>query len=164
MKKVRAIAGLGVAAAVMLSASPASAVDWEPGIIGFKNVHTGKCLSGSGRSVGQETCGLPVSGGSRSTDWYIAEDVNATKQNQMIRNKSTGLCLDTNGTDVYLSGCNSSDDGQLWGFNNCEGALGHGDRLLTGWNSGGVNLPVRGTVDNVDKSLWHLTTGAGCGG
>ncbi|MFJ2095566.1 RICIN domain-containing protein [Streptomyces sp. NPDC087901] len=163
------MAGLATAATVLMAGSPAQAVEWPSDIYAFQNAYTGKCLSGSGRSVSQLPCGLSVpQGGSRSTDWNVADTdmPNSVKGGFIIRNKATGLCLDTNGADVYLSGCATSDLGQLWTLNNCEQSftswLAH--QPLTGWNSGGVSVAAPETVDNDMKSRWHLVGDTGCGG
>ncbi|MEV5150130.1 ricin-type beta-trefoil lectin domain protein [Streptomyces sp. NPDC052727] len=165
MKKKRFVAaGLGVIASLSISTSPAQAVTWGSDIIGIKNAYTGKCLSGSGRTVSQTTCGLPVSGGSRSTDWLMA-DIDPSVKRVMLRNKSTNLCLDNNGTDVYLSGCSSDDVGQQWHFNTCSGMIvslvsPQSDvRTLTGWNTGGVSVTSWGEADEWAKSEWYLTSG-----
>ncbi|MET9596024.1 hypothetical protein ABZY45_34620 [Streptomyces sp. NPDC006516] len=166
MHKARIAAGLGAAAALLLGGSPAHAVTWDSGIHAWQNDYTGKCLSGSGRTVAQETCGLPVSGGARSTDWTYSDIANAEKDSVLVRNKLTGLCLDTNGTDVYLSGCTTADPGQHWGFNDCERVLGSHltSRMLTGWKTGGVSMANPADVDDDAKSAWHRLGKEGCGG
>ncbi|MEU3521201.1 ricin-type beta-trefoil lectin domain protein [Streptomyces sp. NPDC006654] len=165
MRKAVTTLGLGVAAAVMLTASPAQAGGWNTSISEIKNGHTGKCLSGSGRTVSQETCGLPVSGGVRSTDWDFYDNENSLVK--LVRNKATGLCLDTNGTNVYLSGCTTSDPGQLWVVNTCDQVLGSltYNRDLVGWNTGGVSLESDKTGTDYDKIVWRVSGfPTGCGG
>ncbi|MFJ2095344.1 ricin-type beta-trefoil lectin domain protein [Streptomyces sp. NPDC087901] len=155
MLKARIMAGLGLAASLTMMGSRAHAAEWDPAYHSFKNVYTGLCLSGSDRTVNQVTCGLPVSGGTRSTDWTLGKTASGT----LIKNLPTGLCLDTNGADVYLSGCTASDTGQLWTVANYGGIVGVWPsqiigHSLTGWNSGGVSVAKTSDVDMGTKFRW----------
>ncbi|MEV5150131.1 ricin-type beta-trefoil lectin domain protein [Streptomyces sp. NPDC052727] len=157
MRKTRIAAGLGAAAAVMVMATPAHASTWDPDIHSIKNTATGKCLSGSGRTVTQVDCGLPVSGGVRSTDWTFSGD--PAGYPRLYRNIATGLCLDTNGTSVYLSGCNADDPGQWWWWlgNDYYIAMRNNmDAVLTGWNTGGVSITYWSQEDASRKNNWRI--------
>ncbi|MEV5148209.1 hypothetical protein AB0L14_28415 [Streptomyces sp. NPDC052727] len=160
MNKHRIALGLATAAAVVVGASPAQASGWDTTIRSIKNLHTDKCLSGKGREVVQETCGLPVSGGVRSTDWDIYTSPIGI---QLLRNRATGLCLDNNGSDVYLSGCTTEDYGQYWEISGCEQWIGNAgaNQLLIGWNDGGVAVKFPDNADEQAKTKWSVT-GIGC--
>ncbi|MFJ4152722.1 ricin-type beta-trefoil lectin domain protein [Streptomyces galbus] len=153
MRKTRIAIGLGITATVVMAGTPAHAISWYPGIHEIKNVATGKCLSGSGRTVNQVTCGLPVSGGVRSTDWTFSGDYFGFVQ--LYKNLATGLCLDTNGTDVYLSGCNEADLGQQWWWDSDMIRGNHYPGDLTGWNAGGVSM-TSGQEEASRKASWRI--------
>ncbi|GHF34187.1 ricin-type beta-trefoil lectin domain protein [Streptomyces fumanus] len=147
--KTLTTAATGAVALVVMSVTPSQA---DTAHI-YKNRHTGLCLAGKDRTVSQYDCSLAGTSSPR-TGWTTSV-VDPRYGFAMIRHEATGLCLDTNGSSVYLSGCSDQDLGQVWTFGS-DGAMSpvaFGTRL-TGWNDGGVSVRPAGDVDVVNKQKW----------
>ncbi|MCX5400466.1 ricin-type beta-trefoil lectin domain protein [Streptomyces sp. NBC_00102] len=144
--------GLGAAGALALTAlvsgtTPASAASYTS----FKNAHTGLCLAGAtDRTVSQYSCSTQDSA---AIAWTLTNNV-APFPFGMLKNSKTGMCLDTNGADVYLSGCVSEDAGQSWWFNGDKVVSLLNGRSLTGWNADGVAVVADGEADVLNKQRW----------
>ncbi|MCX5400467.1 ricin-type beta-trefoil lectin domain protein [Streptomyces sp. NBC_00102] len=142
----------GLALTAVLVSAPAQAS--ASSTLNYRNAHTGLCLAGAtDRTVSQYSCSV-ASQFAPGVTWQWVNDAPLG----LLKNTATGMCLDTNGADVYLSGCNTADRGQLWmytaGSYQLTSLLAGG--ALTGWNAGTVSVSPVGDVDVINKQHWSM--------
>ncbi|MFJ7078990.1 hypothetical protein [Streptomyces sp. NPDC098781] len=146
MRRIGILATVASAFALMASATPAHAGD----LMTFYNMHTAKCLNGA------PSLSKPVmSGCGANAHWDVTSDSRGTKF--MV---GAGIkCLDTNGTDVYLSPCSDADPGQWWNAymdpSSVRGYIRWGDKYLTAWNDGSLSMARSSQVDQPSKYHWR---------
>ncbi|MEU5098583.1 ricin-type beta-trefoil lectin domain protein [Streptomyces sp. NPDC020996] len=144
---------LGVLAAAALILGVAPQAQAESGAwVSLENPYTGACLGINTAIAGtmpvtQVTCKV-----ANYNSWHLSTD-------GWLRNGyQSDSCLDTNGTQLYLSKCNTTDPGQLWGRlpGTKVGIVSRGfpGKTLVGWADGTVSVAAPGTVDNTAKYEW----------
>lgn len=132
---------------------------WEDGTHTLTNAESGTCLirdSATDRSLGLGACA--------SNTWTRY----STKgRGTLLKHVQANRCLDTNGTDLYLSSCTTADSGQLWIFGlsaACRYTVKPAgqDKYLARWNDAKVNVAARSAVDVRDKLLWKASFASDC--
>ncbi|MGW0561718.1 ricin-type beta-trefoil lectin domain protein [Streptomyces sp. NPDC003016] len=145
---------MATAACLALGLAPqaAHADDWSGTWVNLENPHTQACLGINTAIAGPK----PVTQVSCKFGSYNSWHLNAAG---WLRNGYiSDSCLDTNGTQLYLSKCNTTDPGQLWerlpGTKVGIVSRGFPGKTLVGWADGTVSLAAPGAVDNAGKYQW----------
>ncbi|MFJ8186545.1 hypothetical protein [Streptomyces sp. NPDC096105] len=131
MKRSRILAfALGTAAVALATVAPAEAA--PQGAYQYKSWRQGTCIAAdTPNRLYQGSC-----------DWR-AKWVQDTAD-LSFRNTYLNACLDTNGSDLYLSTCNSTDPGQKWYVDQFTTGWQIRSKLnlhrVTAWNSGELSL------------------------
>ncbi|WP_327249958.1 RICIN domain-containing protein [Streptomyces sp. NBC_01320] len=133
------------------AAEPVTQGRWATYTFSMTNRLLGKCLvkNSSSRYVAQSSC--------NNDKWRLNFVGDGT---YLIKNVAANQCLDTNGKDMYFSGCATGATGQRWSLYAGEGCSlviashRYGD-YLTAWYDGTVTLADRSTVDNPSKYMWE---------
>lgn len=147
------------AAASATATANASSTSSSGGLLGlgtyyqFKSALSGNCLTASGSSAGQQSCG-----GGAAQSWEFTEPVtgilNSLAGDFELVNKSTGECLDASGGSVGTASCDGGTE-QLW--STVSGSSGEeihnaGDSLCLTSSGSGVVTGACSTSESAD--LW----------
>ncbi|MBR7828836.1 protein kinase [Actinospica sp. MGRD01-02] len=147
------------AAASATATASASSTSSSGGLLGlgtyyqFKSALSGNCLTASGSSAGQQSCG-----GGASQSWEFTEPVtgilNSLAGDFELVNKATGECLDASGGSVGTASCDGGTE-QLW--STVSGSSGEeihnaGDSLCLTSSGSGVVAGACSTSESAD--LW----------
>ncbi|WP_329167074.1 ricin-type beta-trefoil lectin domain protein (plasmid) [Streptomyces sp. NBC_01717] len=137
------------------AADPVTQGRWATYTFSMTNRLLGRCLvkNSSSTDVAQGSCDYD----NDNDKWRFNAVGDGT---YLIKNEAANQCLDTNGKDMYFSGCATGDIGQRWHFLAAEGcslvikSKQYGD-YLTAWNDRRVTLADPSTVDNPGKYKWE---------
>ncbi|GLF92622.1 ricin-type beta-trefoil lectin domain protein [Streptomyces yaizuensis] len=118
----------------------------------LQNAYTRACLGINTAIAGPKPVSQVACRPTNDNSWHLSKD-------GWLRNGyQSDSCLDTNGTRLYLSVCNTTDPGQLWeripGTTVGVVSRGFPGRALVGWATGTVGLAAPGTVDDPAKYQW----------
>jgi serine/threonine-protein kinase PknK len=147
------------AAASATATASASSTNSSGGLLGlgtyyqFKSALSGECLTASGSSAGQQSCG-----GGASQSWEFTEPVtgilNSLAGDFELVDKATGECLDASGGSVGTASCDGGTE-QLWstvGGSSGEEIHNAGDSLCLTSSGSGVVTGACSTSESAD--LW----------
>ncbi|MCX4993615.1 hypothetical protein [Streptomyces sp. NBC_00568] len=141
------VTGASVVAAVTLPANSASAAGDDSVL---RNAKSSACLRDPGPRY-------KLASGSCGSD-AVWHRIPVSNNRYMLQNVSTGRCMDTNGTDLYMSSCSSADSGQRWisfdSFHSWQAANG---KVLVQWDTYVVGLSAIDDIDDSRKYSWTNT-------
>lgn len=152
--RVRLGALATAAACLIVGLAPQAATAADDGAwVNLRNPHTQACLGINTAIAGtmpvtQVTCKV-----TNFNSWNLSDE-------GWLRNGyQSGSCLDTNGTNLYLSTCNTTDPGQLWerlpGTKVGIVPRAFPGKTLVGWADGTVSVAAPGSVDQAGKYQWQ---------
>ncbi|MCL7429405.1 RICIN domain-containing protein [Streptomyces sp. YS415] len=126
------------------------------------NVATGKCLTAGApgsRKLAQNACD--------DSPWRFEETGRPGRF--LMKERTSGQCLDTNGKVLYLSGCTAQDEGQHWRVSTrletCDVYIRSGafdQRYLSGWLDGTLTVAPLAEIDDHAKRAWKSPTITRC--
>ncbi|MFJ8470156.1 ricin-type beta-trefoil lectin domain protein [Streptomyces swartbergensis] len=147
----RTLGALAAGAALTLGLAPQAQAE-SGAWVTLQNPYTNACLGintaiAGTKPVTQVTCKV-----TNFNSWHLSTD-------GWLRNGyQSDSCLDTNGTRLYLSKCNTTDPGQLWERlpGTKVGIVNRADpgKVLVGWADGSLGMVAPGSVDNAAKYQW----------
>ncbi|MEU9385200.1 RICIN domain-containing protein [Streptomyces sp. NPDC048279] len=126
---------------------------WESTTRRVTNQLTGLCLIRlrGERFVAQGSCGNEV--------WrrYVIGN-----GEYLIKNVPNNTCLDTDGKNMYLSGCTARDSGQHWKLPSAGSCTTYvvsvpNGTYLTGWNDRTASLAAQSAADKAGKLRWTFS-------